>query len=94
MSRTRDLAERQAALQLRCAAQRHAFGREAVDIERRLETVDRAAIVARRLVRNPVVIALGVAALVAIGPSRVVRYAGRAAVVASITRRALGVLRL
>jgi hypothetical protein len=93
MSRMRELAERQALLQLRCSEQRRAMGREVGAIEQRLQTVDRVALAAKRAVRNPIVIALGVAAIVAIGPKRILGYAGRSAVVASVARRALGMLR-
>lgn len=93
MSRLRDLVERRAALQVRCAVQRGELGREVGGIEQRLQSIDRFALAAKRAARNPFVIALGVAALVAIGPKRIVRYAGRSAIAASAARRTLGMLR-
>jgi hypothetical protein len=93
MSRMRDLIERQTVLQLRCDAQRRAVGREVAHLGRRLQTVDRVALAAKRAVRNPLVIGLVVAALAAVGPSRIVRYASRATVVTSLARRALRALR-
>lgn len=93
MSRLRELAERRAALQLRCAVQRGQLGREVGSIEQRLEVVDRVALTAKRAVRNPLVIALGIAALMAIGPKRIVRVASRSALAAPVAVRALGLLR-
>lgn len=100
MSRLRDLAERKAALQLRCAVQRGVLEREVGDIEQRLQPVDRAALAAKRVLRKPVVVALGVAVIAAIGPKRLgrfakrsVHYASRSAVAVSVARRALAVLR-
>lgn len=100
MSRLRDLAERQAALQLRCAVQRGQLAREVGNIEQRLESVDRATLAAKRVLRHPVVIALGVAVLAAIGPKRIgraasrsVSYASRSAIALSVARRALALLR-
>lgn len=93
MSRLRELTERQAALQLRCAVQRGRLGHEVAGIEQGLASVDRAALAGKRILRNPLVIALGVGALAAIGPKRILRFASRFAVAASVAGRAIGMLR-
>lgn len=92
-SRLKDLTDRQAALQLRCAVQRGTLAREVIDVEERLHNVDRVTLAAQRVFRNPIVLALGALGLALIGPSRIVRYAGRAAVATSIARQVLGFLR-
>ena len=61
--RVRELAEREAALLLRSAAQRRAFAAEVHGIQARLHTVDRATAVARGALLHPVVIFGGLVAL-------------------------------
>jgi hypothetical protein len=68
--RVRELAERQVALQLRCAFQRRAVAQEVRSIEARFDSVDRAVKVARGVLRNPAVIAGGVIALLVLGRLR------------------------
>ena len=69
-NRVRELAEREAALLLRCAAQRRALGARCSVIEARLQSVDRVAAVARSTLLNPVVIVGGLVTLLALGRTR------------------------
>jgi hypothetical protein len=87
--RVRELAERETALQLRCAAQRRAVGREVDDIETRLRTVDRIAGATSRAIRNPAVLALAGVGLFALGRVRALRLLGRAWLLVSAARRVL-----
>lgn len=91
--RTRELAERQAELQLRCAAQRHAFARQIGGLEARLESVDRVALVARSTLLHPLVITGGVGALLMLGRGRVFHLIGRGLVLATAARRLLRVFK-
>jgi hypothetical protein len=68
--RVRELAEREAALLLRCAAQRRAVVTEVHGIQARLRTVDRVTAVARGTLLHPVVIVGGLVALLALGRTR------------------------
>jgi hypothetical protein len=87
--RVRELAERQAELQLRCANQRALVAREIAALERRFETVDRAAGLARRVVLHPAVIVAGVVALLTIGRVGGFRLLGRAVLLGAAARRLL-----
>ena len=65
--RVRELAEREAALLLRCAAQRRAVVAEVHGIQARLRTVDRVTAVARGTLLHPVVIVGGLVAVARTG---------------------------
>ena len=87
--RVRELGDRRAALQLRCAAQRQAVAREVQGLTQRLRTVDRVAAVTRGALLHPAVVAVGMALMVAIGRSRMWQLVGRGLVVAAGVRRLL-----
>lgn len=92
--RARELAERQAELQLRCAVQRRAIAAELRSVETRFDSVDRAATVARNVLRNPAVIAGGIVALLMLGRVGGFRLLGRAFLLMSAGRRLLATLKL
>ena len=75
--RVRALAEREAALLLRCAAQRRAVVTEVHGIQARLRTVDRVTAVARGTLLHPVVIVGGLVVLLALGRTRAFHAIGR-----------------
>lgn len=91
--RVRELAARQAALQLRCAVQRRAVTQEVHSIEVRFDSVDRAVKLARVMLRNPVVIAGGVIALLVFGRLGGLRLLGQAALLALGARHSLQVFK-
>jgi hypothetical protein len=93
-SRVKELAEREALLQARCAAQRAAVAREVTSIETRLERVDRIARVARATLLHPVVIVGGIVALMTIGRSRGVRLVGRLYLMSTAVGRLLQTIKL
>lgn len=80
--RVRELAARQAALQLRCAVQRRAVIQEVDSIEVRFDSVDRAVTLTRAVLRKPVVIAGGVIALLVFGRLGGLRLLGQTALLA------------
>lgn len=86
-ARTRELDERRKQLQLRCAMQRQHFANEVQGIERSLQTVDRVAGVARRVLGEPLVIAGLVTGAVVIGPSRLLRTISRGLLLAAALQR-------
>ena len=86
-ARTRELVERRKLLQLRCAMQRQHFASEVEGIERSLQTVDRVAGVARRVLGEPLVIAGIVTGAVVIGPSRRLRTISRGLLLAAALQR-------
>jgi hypothetical protein len=92
--RVKELAEREARLQARCAAQRASVAREVASIEERFERVDRIAGVARAVLLNPVVIVGGIVALLTIGRSRGVRLVGRMYLLSTAVGRLLQTIRL
>jgi len=92
--RVKELAEREARLQQRCAAQRATVARELTSIEARFERVDRFASVARSVLLNPVVIVGGIVALLTIGRSRGVRLVGRVYLLSTAVGRLLQTVRL
>jgi hypothetical protein len=75
--RVRELAEREAALLLRSAAQRRAFAAEVHGIQARLHTVDRATAVARGALLHPAMIFGGLVALLVLGRTRTLHAIGR-----------------
>jgi hypothetical protein len=92
--RTVELARREAALRLRCAAQRSAMARQVDGVEARLQSVDRAVMTARRLLLRPTVIAGSVVLLILLGRTRTFRVLGRGLVLLSATRRLVHLMRL
>jgi hypothetical protein len=92
--RVRQLAERQAELQARCAAQRALIAAEVAAIEVRFSRVDRIARVARATLLHPAVIAGGVVALLTIGRSRGMRLVGRLYLLSTAARRLIRTVRI
>jgi hypothetical protein len=88
-NRVRELADREAKLLLRSAAQRRAFAHEVQDIEARLRTVDRVAAVTRSTLLHPVVIVGGLVGLLVLGRTRAFHLIGRGLVMFSTGRRLL-----
>ena len=86
--RVRELAERQASLQQRCAEQRAGFAREVAAIEARFRSADRVAELARKLL-NPAVVVAAVATLLVAGRVKGLRVIGRALLFAAAARRLL-----
>ena len=87
--RVQELAQRRAALRLRCAAQRRAVAREMHGIEARLGSVDRVAAVVRGTIFHPAVVAVAATVLFALGRTRTFRLAGRGLLIAAGVRRLL-----
>jgi hypothetical protein len=75
--RVRELAEREAALLLRSAAQRRAFAAEVHGVQARLRTVDRATAVARGALLHPAMIFGGLVTLLVLGRTRTLHAIGR-----------------
>jgi hypothetical protein len=87
--RVRELATRQAELQLRCAFQRRAVAREVQSLEARFDSVDRIARMTRGVLGNPAVIAGGIIALLILGRLGGLRLLGNAVLLAAATRKSL-----
>jgi hypothetical protein len=87
--RMRELAERQAELQLRCEMQRALVASEVAALEQRFEAVDRASRLARRVLLHPAVIIAGIVALLTIGRVGGFRLLGRAVLLGAAARRLL-----
>ena len=92
--RVKELAEREARLQERCAAQRASIAQEIASIEARFERVDRIARVARTTLLHPVVIVGAVVALFTIGRSRGLRVVGRLYVLSTAVRQLVQAIRV
>jgi hypothetical protein len=90
--RQRELATRREALLAASAIQRESLGRTVDDIEARLAGIDRGIDLARRVIRKPVVLAGGIALVALIGPRRLLRIAGRSAVLFATGRRVMRLL--
>jgi hypothetical protein len=90
--RQRELAARREALLAQSAIQREVFGRTVQDIETRLTGIDRGIEIARHIVKKPIVLAGGIALVTLIGPRRLLRIAGRSAVLYASGRRILRLL--
>jgi hypothetical protein len=84
----RELALRQASLELRCAEQRASFAREVAAIEERFRSTDRVAGLVRS-VMSPAVVVAAVATLLVAGRVRGLRILGRALLFAVTARRLL-----
>jgi hypothetical protein len=87
--REEQLASRREALLARSAAQRQLLAELAGDIEYRLGGLDRGINAVRSAARQPLLIAGAIAAVVLIGPRRLVRWLGRGALLWSTGRRLL-----
>jgi len=90
--RQQELASRRKALRAQSAIQREHLGRTIEDIETRLEGIDRGIAIARSVVRKPIVLAGGIALIALIGPRRLLRIAGRSAVLFATGRRVMRIL--
>ena len=88
-----DLADRRTQLQLKAAAQREQLVFAMESIESRVRTVDSVLIKARPFLRKPVLLVGGAALLWFIGPGRLLKMAGRAALLISAGRRLMGFVR-
>ena len=86
-ARTRELAERRAQIQLRCASQRQMLADEVRGIEDRLQSVDRAVVTVRRVITEPLVILSVVLGLLVIGPSRVMHTVSRTVLIGAALKR-------
>lgn len=86
--RVRELAQRQASLEWRCAEQRATVAREVAAIEERFRSTDRMAGLVRTVLRPPVLVA-AVATLLLYGRVRGLRVFGRAVLFAMTARRLL-----
>ena len=92
--RVKQLAEREALLQQRCAAQRESLTREIASIEARFERIDRIARVARTTLLHPVVIAGGIVALLTVSRLRGMRVIGRLYLLSTAVRRLVQTIRV
>jgi len=92
--RVRELVERQARLQRRCAAERAEIAGEIASVEQRFAGVDRVAGLAGRILLHPVVITGAVAALLTIGRARGTRLVGRLFLLTAAARRLLAAVRV
>lgn len=93
-NRVKQLAEREAQLQARCAAQRAGVASEVASIEARFERIDRLARVARTTLLHPIVIVGGIVALLTIGRSRGMRVVGRLYLLSTAVRRLVQTIRV
>jgi hypothetical protein len=86
-ARVKQLAEREALLQQRCAAQRASIAREVINIEGRFARIDRLVGAARDTLLHPVVIVGGIVALLTIRRSKGMRLVGRVYLLTRAVRR-------
>jgi len=82
-----ELESRRRELLLRSASQRTSLTQQAREIEARLHGIDHVIAVARRFAAQPMLIAGGLAAVVMIGPRRLLGWLGRGLVLFSTGRR-------
>lgn len=92
--RVRELVERQARLQQRCAAERAEVAGEIASIEARFAGVDRMASLAGKVLLHPVVLTGGTVALLTMGRARSMRLVGRLFVLTTAARRLLTAVRV
>lgn len=90
--RQRELAERRRALCAQSAIQREHLGRTVEDIESRLVGIDRGIEIARAVIKKPVVLAGAIGLVALIGPRRLLRIAGKSAVLFATGRRVMRLL--
>jgi len=88
-----ELEQRRRELLLRSESQRHSLAQTTRELQQRLQGIDHVINVARRFVAQPVLIAGGLAAVVMIGPRRLLGWLGRGIVLLSTGRRLLKRLR-
>ena len=91
--RLRELAERQAQLQSRCAAQRAAIAYEVASIESRFGVVDRGVAFVRSTLLNPVVLVAATAMLLFVGRLRGLGLIGRVLLLTTAARRLVATAR-
>jgi hypothetical protein len=90
--RQRELAARREALRAESALQREFLGRAVNDVESRLVGLDRGIDIARRVASKPVVLAGGIALIALIGPKRLLRIAGKSAMLFATGKRVMRML--
>jgi hypothetical protein len=93
-NRIRELGDREAELQLRCAVQRRELAKDVSIVERRLSSVDRVARVTRSVVLNPVVAIAGIVGLILLGRSGGYKLFSRGILLAAAARRGYHLARL
>jgi hypothetical protein len=93
-ARVRELAEKEARLLERCAAQRATVAREVESLEARFERIDRFARLARQTLLHPAVIVGGVVALLTFGRSRGTQLVGRLYVLSMAARQLVQTIRV
>ena len=91
--RRTELASRRLALLAQSEAQRGKLAQTTREIEVRLRGVDHIISVARRFVAQPLLLVGGLAAIILVGPRRLLSWAGRGIVLISTGRRLLRRLR-
>jgi len=85
--RRSELQERRRELLQESESQRRSLAQTTRELELRLQGIDHVINLARRFVAQPVLIAGGLAAIVMIGPRRLLAWAGRGIVLFSTGRR-------
>ena len=93
-ARVKQLAEREALLRQRCAAQRASIAHEVANIEGRFARIDRVVSAARDTLLHPVVIVGGIVALLTIRRSRGMRLIGRLYLLTTAVRRLVQTVRV
>lgn len=93
MRRAGELERRRLALREQIAAERQLLAGQVHGIEQQFAGVDRAVAGVRSFLHSPAMLVLGVAALVLIGPKRVLRVASRSVVLLTAARRVFGLVR-
>lgn len=82
-----ELAERRTRLQAKAAAQRQQLGMHVNAVDARISGFDRGFVRVRNWVRSPVLLAGSAALLFYVGPARVLKFAGRTALLIATARR-------
>jgi hypothetical protein len=85
--RFNQLTAQHSSLRLRAAMQRRQLGQTMNEIEHQLSGVDRGISAVQRLLKNPAVIAGGIAIFALLGPRRLMRWASRGVLVYSTAKR-------
>jgi hypothetical protein len=85
--RLEEITRRRMALQVRCEAQRAELAAVSAAIERQLAPIDQGIALVRRLLASPLTIIAAVAAIALIGPRRLIKWAGRAALLMTTYRQ-------
>jgi hypothetical protein len=92
-ARERQLANRRATLVARSSAQRALLAAQAADLGRSLGGVERGIDLARHLTARPLLLGAGAAALLVLRPTRAFKWITRGALLTSVLRRGLGLLK-